>query len=287
MPKQKVCVLEVLLLLLCLSFLPGSALAESQTLKIAAFNIQVFGKSKAAKQDVMEVLAKAIAPFDIVAIQEIRDKSGTAIAALEAKVDSLGQDYRTIVGERLGRTSSKEQYAYMYKASSVEILGEAFTYKEPDGVDLIHREPLVAQFKARNGTFGFVLIVIHTDPDDAGQEIRALNDVLAQVKAKFSDEGDFIILGDLNADCNYFDEDQPNPLPNMRWLISNDLDTTVKNTVCTYDRIIISKEAMEDYAGTAGVVRFDTEFNLTQKQAARVSDHYPVYAEFYVSRDSD
>ncbi|MDA3788831.1 MAG: hypothetical protein PF503_10105 [Desulfobacula sp.] len=53
--------------------------ASDNTIKIASFNIQVFGRSKASKPEVMEVLSSIISQFDIVAIQGIRDKSGTAI----------------------------------------------------------------------------------------------------------------------------------------------------------------------------------------------------------------
>jgi endonuclease/exonuclease/phosphatase family metal-dependent hydrolase len=57
------------------------AKAEStttDTIKLASFNIQVFGRSKAAKAEVMEILAETIAQYDVIAIQEIRDKSRTA-----------------------------------------------------------------------------------------------------------------------------------------------------------------------------------------------------------------
>ena len=47
--------------------------------RIGAFNIQVFGKSKAGKPEVMDVLAKIIRTYDVVAIQEIRDKDQTAL----------------------------------------------------------------------------------------------------------------------------------------------------------------------------------------------------------------
>jgi hypothetical protein len=57
--------------------------------------------------------------------------------------------------------------------------------------------------------------------------------------------------------------------------------------VYTYDRIIISETTVEDYAGNAGVFRFDTEYGLTQDKAENVSDHYPVFAEFWTDRDSD
>jgi len=96
---------------ICADTVPSANTEE--TIKIASFNIQVFGRSKASKPEVMEVLASIISQFDIVAIQEIRDKSGKAIKDLEVAVDDLGENYDFIIGPRLGRTSSKEQYAYI------------------------------------------------------------------------------------------------------------------------------------------------------------------------------
>ncbi len=110
-----------------------------QTITIANFNIQVFGKSKAGKPSVMKVLAQTITNFDIVAIQEIRDKSGTAIKKLETVVDALGTDYDYIIGPRLGRTSSKEQYAFIYNTETI-VAGEVYTYDDSEK-DLFHREP--------------------------------------------------------------------------------------------------------------------------------------------------
>ena len=45
-----------------------------ETITIASFNIQIFGKTKAGKPDVMAVLPPIISEFDIVAIQEIREE---------------------------------------------------------------------------------------------------------------------------------------------------------------------------------------------------------------------
>jgi len=276
-----------LLFIVCIAFIVPPAFGDESTLTITNFNIQVFGKAKANKADVMDTLAKTIARYDIVSINEIRDASGTAIVKLETAVDNLGTDYTVVIGPRLGRTSSKEQYTYMYKADSVELIGDPYTYQEPTGTDHIHREPFIAKFKSKAGAFDFVLITIHTDPDDATQEIDALVAVLNDAKTKYPDERDFIILGDLNADCTYYDEDRENPIPDTTWLIPDTLDTTVKGTVCSYDRIIITETTVEDYAGNAGVFRFDTEYGLTQEQAEKVSDHYPVYGEFWVGRDTD
>ena len=59
---------------------PGDT--DTETITITSFNIQVFGISKAGKPEVMEIITDIITQFDIVAIQEIRDKSGTAIVKL-------------------------------------------------------------------------------------------------------------------------------------------------------------------------------------------------------------
>ncbi|MBW2573120.1 MAG: endonuclease/exonuclease/phosphatase family protein [Deltaproteobacteria bacterium] len=256
---------------------------------IANFNIQVFGKTKARKTDVMVTLAKIIPQFDIVAIQEIRDASGTAIKKLEHAVDVMGTDYEYIIGPRLGRTSSKEQYAFMYNTKTISV-GESYTFDDSES-DLFHRQPFIARFKTKKGYFDFILITIHTDPEDATKEINAIPIVLQDVQNQFPDEKDFIVLGDLNADCNYFDEDdQTSPLrsPEYKWLITNDMDTNLAESSCTYDRIIVtSATTSEDYADMSDVFRFDTVLGLTKSMAKKVSDHYPVYSVFYVHKDTD
>jgi deoxyribonuclease-1-like protein len=47
---------------------------RGETIRIASFNIQVFGVSKARKSHVMEGLVRIVRNFDIVAVQEIRSK---------------------------------------------------------------------------------------------------------------------------------------------------------------------------------------------------------------------
>lgn len=255
------------------------------TITIASFNIQVFGRSKASKIEVMEILAEIIGQYDIVAIQEIRDKSGTAIKDLEVAVDNLGTDYEFIVGPRLGRTSSKEQYAFFYRTGVIEVTG-SYTYS--DGNDEFHREPFIALFKVIGKPFDFTVINIHTDPDEATEEINELPAVISDARNHFS-EPDVILLGDLNADGSYYREND-NSLP-MRssqytWLISNSMDTTVATSSNTYDRIIIMSETVEDYVNASGVFRFDQQFEL-DCEPKEVSDHYPVFAEFSAGNDTD
>ena len=258
---------------------------DGGAVRVGAFNIQVFGKSKASKPEVMEVLGRIIRTYDVVAIQGIRDESQTSLPALVDTVNSGNSQYDYVVGERLGRTTSKEQYAYIYNTQTIELTDtphSPHTYPEPAGTDSFHREPYIASFEAIACNFDFILIMIHVDPDEATEEINALDNVVKYAQSTYPDEQEFIVMGDLNADCSYFDEDSSSTMSgnNYHWCIDNSVDTTTKSTDCTYDRIIITNPTASYFTGDSGVFRYDLEYGLTEDETTAVSDHYPAYAEF-------
>jgi endonuclease/exonuclease/phosphatase family metal-dependent hydrolase len=267
--------------------IPSSAI-DNGTIKVGAFNLQIYGTSKASKPEVMAVLSKIVRNYDVLAVQEIRDASQTALPMLKDTANSIAiPQYDYVVSDRLGRSSSKEQYAYIYNTQTMQVMGSPYVY--PDSNDIFEREPYVAEFKAKKGNFDFVLITIHADPDTANQEISDLPKVVEDVKSNYQGEGDFIVMGDLNADCTYFNENSQTPLKSSDyyWVINNTIDSTTKSTDCTYDRIIITNPAITDYTGNSGVFRFDKEYNLNYNSTIAVSDHYPVFAEFWTNRDTD
>ena len=95
--------------------LPPFVLSSDTTFRIGAFNIQVFGSKKVQNEDSLEVMGRIIRRYDIVLIQEIRDSSGTSINKLMEVVNSAGYSYTSILSDRLGRTRSKEQYAFLFR----------------------------------------------------------------------------------------------------------------------------------------------------------------------------
>jgi endonuclease/exonuclease/phosphatase family metal-dependent hydrolase len=264
--------------------------AEPETITIAAFNIQIFGRTKRQKDHVMDVLTDIARKFDVVLVQEIRDSSEeTAPTYLEQINQKLGPTYAYIRSPRLGRTTSKEAYAYFYNTESVELIqGSDHVYQDID--DAFEREPYIASF--RSGGFDFTLVGVHTKPDDADNEIGNLTLVVLSIQEDNPDEEDIIILGDLNADGNYYDEDEAtNPLadPSFHWTVTNEMDTMTK-TDWTYDRIIMtdSTHSHEYVQGSTGVFYFDQEYGIAdEEQVWEVSDHYPVYAEFDTSLADD
>ncbi|MCK4399684.1 hypothetical protein KAV46_01760, partial [Candidatus Bathyarchaeota archaeon] len=211
---------------------------------------------------------------------EIRDSSGETAPAYLEHINGEDASYAYIESERLGRTTSKESYAYYWNTETVEYLeGTAYVYN--DTGDVFEREPYVASFSS--GGFDFTLVGIHVKPDDAENEIGNLTAVVASVLASDPSEGDVIVMGDFNADGGYFDEDGPSPLigEGYHWIVENSYDTMTK-TDWTYDRIVLLDGTLggEYVTGSCEVFYFDTVYGLGQELTEDVSDHYPVYAVF-------
>jgi deoxyribonuclease-1-like protein len=264
-------------------FLQQDSMEEGTTVRIAAFNIQVFGRTKRQKDDVMAILTQIVREFDVVLIQEIRDSSKQTAPYFLQRINELdGPTYSYIRSERLGRTASKEAYAYFYNTETVEFLpGSDYVYNDVN--DVFEREPYIASFRSDN--FDFTLVGVHVRPDDAYYEINNLTAVISCIQEVGSTEGDIIVMGDLNADGDYFDEENtscPFRAPEFHWLITNDLDTMVK-TDYTYDRIVVLNATLnlEYMPDSASVFYFDQAYALSNATfVSEISDHYPVFAEY-------
>lgn len=257
------------------------------TIKIATFNIQVFGKSKRENEEVVDVLAKIVRNFDIVAVQEFRDKSETTLPYFVDKINELPGDVYNFIGSaRLGRTASKEEYAFIFNMRTVSYANASYVYNDVN--DVFEREPFIAGFKS--GNFDYILINLHTKPDDAESEIQSLPAVIEDANMRFPNEKDVIALGDLNADGNYFSESIKTGFRSRAyvWAVPDSFDTTVAPNKYTYDRIVfLDAYTSEDFSGQVGVFRFDILHNLTPDAAKTVSDHYPVWAVFYTNKDTN
>lgn len=259
---------------------PSIPQQSEDVITIGTFNIQVFGKAKREKEDVMQTLENIARHYDILAIQEIRDASLETIPAYLERINNGTGTYAVVASERTGRTSSKEQYAFYYDDARVDYINVSYLY--PDEDDVFERDPHIAYF--RSGAFDFMLVNVHIKPDDAEREIAHLQNVITHIQDTHHEQ-DIILIGDLNADGSYYDETNRNL--GYVWLVPNHYDTTVARSSNTYDRIIITGTAREDYHGITGVHRFDEAYSLSYDQTRDVSDHYPVWSQFSRNEDTD
>ena len=250
-------------------------------IRIASFNIQVFGDAKASKPYVMATLAAIIQNFHVVAIQEIRTQDDYFIDNfLRTYVNVNGRAYDKIVGPRLGSTVSTEQYAFLYDTAAVEVNRRSvFTVNDPD--HLLERDPLVAMFRVRGPppeqAFTFVLVDMHTRPDKYAEgECNTLAQVYQAVRRASGGEDDIILLGDLNVDDKHLG--QLGQIDGVKPVVRNTFTNTRQNA--QYDNMMYHQPSTTEFSGKWGVFDFPRLFNLTPDQALQVSDHMPIWAEF-------
>lgn len=259
---------------------------DGKSIRVASFNLGVLGPKKIQDERAMSAIGKIIREFDIVALQEIRSLRPDTMSQLMDWINFDGNRYDYVVSHRLGRTDQKEQYAFVYDRSSIE-LDRSQSYVVNDPEDLLHREPFVVWCRVRgpepDKAFTFSLVNVHTDPDEVRYELRWLDDVFEQVRDDGRGEDDVIMLGDLNTSDRSLGE-----LGRVVGLYPV-IQKTATNTRGTeqYDNILLSLPATSEFSGRGGVYDFYNQFDLTMEEALKISDHLPVWAEFSLTEGGE
>uniref|UniRef100_A0A669DXZ4 Deoxyribonuclease n=1 Tax=Oreochromis niloticus TaxID=8128 RepID=A0A669DXZ4_ORENI len=256
----------------------------SNSLLLGAFNIKSFGDTKASNATLMNIITKIVKRYDVILIQEVRDSDLSATQTLMNYVNKDSPQYKYIVSEPLGASTYKERYLFLYREALVSVV-KSYTYDdgpEETGQDTFSREPFVVMFSSKNTAVkDFTLIPQHTSPDLAVRELNALYDVVLDVRARWN-TNDIVLLGDFNAGCSYVSGSAWQQIriftdKTFHWLITDAADTTVSQTVCPYDRIVVTTDMMRGVVqNSAEVYNYMTDLNLIQKLALAVSDHFPV-----------
>jgi endonuclease/exonuclease/phosphatase family metal-dependent hydrolase len=277
-------ILTLIFLFSLVLFLPSFP-QQTGTFRICTFNIQNFGKTKLGDSSRVNLLAGIIRKYGIVAVQEISDVSGVVPGAFRDIINKSGERQYAVAcsqltGEQADDKTSREQYAFYYDTAMFALMTTPVLYND-SAHDFFAREPYLARFKTKKGTFSFVLITIHTAPDNAVEETGSLDEVVKWAKKRFSGETEFIVLGDFNASCTYAKPDELDRLairgPGYYWIVPDDAKTNLSaKSDCAYDRFVLTLPAKSYYTGNWSV---DSSFT-----SKTISDHWPVWAEFKVSK---
>jgi len=230
-------------------------LSSATNFSIASWNLQIFGQTKASNDSLLSYYANKLDDYDLFIIQEIRDKAGTAIQKLADKLPK----YDYIISKRAGTTSSKEQYAVFYDSRAALISYHDWTDEKQNEFE---RPPLEVKFTVKKWIF--TIYTIHTKPDNVTNELTNLENLIGEPSS------DVLVIGDLNADGSYYDENSREQFASWDWVITNDMDTTVAASNNTYDRIIINNAVENNFIST-GIMK-----DVTKGE----SDHYLIYAIF-------
>jgi endonuclease/exonuclease/phosphatase family metal-dependent hydrolase len=229
---------------------------SNTSIKVANWNLQIFGDNKESNIELMNFYVSKLKVYDIIFVQEIRDDDSSSFEAL----CFMMPNYSCKISSRAGRSSSKEQYGIIYKKG---ISLESFKDFNPDSLNRWERPPIEVTFNIDG--YNIKVYNIHTKPDDVANELSALEDVVIN-------EGNAAILGDLNADCNYYTNNKQD-FSSWYWLIKDNQDTTLSQTDCAYDRLIVNADLNNEILSSG----IDTS-EITNN----ISDHYIVWMEIKI-----
>jgi len=243
---------------------------SNKSITIAAWNLQAFGESKAKNSSLLIGYSSIIKKYDIVFVQEIRDENGSAFANL----CSLLPEYDCITSSRAGRTSLKEEYGVIVKKDKVSIV--QFIDFNPDPLNRWERPPLLVEIKSSHSNSGIVWIyVLHAKPSDAVNELKKLEELVRSnnYNGLSWNLSNLIIIGDLNADCSFFDTNNKTVFLDWKWIIKDDEDTTTGRSNCAYDRILMNEPAYSKYLG----------YGIDKNVTIEMSDHYLIWVNYSIT----
>ncbi|WP_218563879.1 endonuclease/exonuclease/phosphatase family protein [Marinospirillum perlucidum] len=266
------------LLLLCLLFVSISLQAADarQGLALASWNIKRLGHGSSTDFTALGSLAAA---FDFIAVQEVMTPEGleNLDAALEA---ATGEDWQYLASHRVGRSSYKEIYAFLWRSERVAYMDGAVVYLDPG--DLFAREPYSARFRdlTRDQVFAAATVhIVYGDRvSDRTEEIdeltsywRWLEDIYPQTP--------LLLMGDFNLEPDH---------PAWQPLLSLGVEPQFTSGATTlssrngryanlYDNIWM-RDPQALGVREAGILRFPELLGWDHERARReVSDHAPVY----------
>jgi hypothetical protein len=233
----------IILLLVSKSQTPSQPTPYSKdSISIVSWNLQRFGDNKSSNSELLNKYFDVLKNYDIIFIQEI------------TKLCNKFLNYNCYISSRAGNTNYKEQYGVIYKQDIVS----TFQDYNPGSASLFERPPLRMNINIYN--YSLTIFNVHLKPDNVDNELNNLYDAVPK-------SGNVLVSGDLNADCDYYNNIVSTQFDSWYWLIQDNEDTTVGVSNCAYDRFISSQDAFPLVTETK---------IITEGITLDMSDHYPI-----------
>ncbi len=257
----------------------------AQRLRVASFNLQGLGPAKLAKPELVELLVRILRQYEVVALQEIQSSRDDILPMLVERLNQSGRSYDYLVGPRVGGENAREQFAFLFDTSRVETdRYQLYTVEDPE--ELITYDPLVAWFRCkgvpRDRAFTFSVVNLRIDPSRSAQERELLPNLIHAIENDGRHEDDWLIVGDLNGGNSQLTHLNRESVR----LAFSDIPTDVMGQSMR-SCILFSARGTTEFTGRAGVFDFLQKFNLSLERALEVSEHMPVWAEFFTLEGAD
>jgi hypothetical protein len=240
------------------------------------------GSADFTDPDTTRVIADILSRFEILALQGVRDENAdTVLYELVEELNRYGHQYDYLLGPFVEEALTR--YAFVYRADIMYPV-QWYSYGDAKEHDFIW-EPFVARFKMEDGTFDFTLVNFYTEPESRPQEIDRLPHVVDDVKQRFTDETDIIIL--CSAKIDYTPPNVSDPfkaLEQKDYILLLDAGTTHSNGADdpVDPQIIIAASSEELVWEDAGLFAIDAESSTGQDTGAVLSTNQPGFSSIII-----
>lgn len=267
-------------------------------IRIGTFNIQNFGKSQLENPGVKATLAHIAMGFDVIAIQEISQKNGNALAVLVAEMNQAEKGrYDYLISTLLGKDptrkgSDTEQFGFIYDKTRIDLADKhlGFVLSEKKFGTRFDRLPVVSSFKVKSSLaenpFTFSLVNFHNVPTGNQrwkEEVENIGRVYQDVRTILDAEDDVILLGDFNADHEMITQGLM-PL-NQDFVTAVTLEKTNVIQTKSYDNLVFDAQLTTEFI-EGHVLNFTEVCRKYAADPKDVSDHFPVYGTFSMEEHS-
>jgi hypothetical protein len=260
---------------------PDPPSEHRDTIRIATFQLGALDERKVVNPAVAGGLAQIARQFDLLAVQNVQARDQGVLMAFVEAINSTGRQYDFVTAAAVGREPVRQYSAFIFDRATIEVDRGAVA-PVVDPAHKFRRPPLVAPFRVRgpnpSEAFTFTLINVHTDAEQAAEELDALADVFRAVRDDGRGEDDIILLGSLGADEKHLG--RLGKVPHITPAVAAG-SASVGGLRLT-DNLLFDRRATVEFTGRSGVVDLVREGGLSPRDAAELSDHLAVWAEFSI-----
>ena len=229
------------------------------------------GSADLRDPDTIKTMADILSRFEIVALQCVRyENADAALYELVGELNRYGYHYDYLLGPIVEEALTR--YAFVYRADIMYPL-QWYTYDEAKANDF-QWNPFVARFKMDDDTFDVTVVNYYTEPESRPRETDLLPHVIDDVKERFPDETDIIVLCSAKTDEHSRVVSDPfRTLEQKGYVLLLDAETTHSNVADGpfNPQIIIAANSEEMYWEDAGLFSIDAESNEGQDTGAVLS----------------
>ncbi|CAD5110782.1 DgyrCDS148 [Dimorphilus gyrociliatus] len=281
-------------------------------IRIATWNLARLSTEKACNPGVLEVVCMTILEqgISVLCVQEIADK--TALERIRdelnrpslshvKKFQSNSRKWDCLTSKASGRMYQSNEYlGVLYDTNmNITISASSLVEFDDDGVKLFVRKPFVVSLQINK--LDVVLVILHlkaVSHDGSGSnrneaEAKRTAYLLHSLENFLAGEKDLILLGDFNLESSAKQFDvlrRKGYTPLVNGNTFTNISTKNIEGSRSYDNIWIGQQTKKIHTGSVFVVRSGLTNALIPdvwSWGGVVSDHCPVYAEFYTDEDHD